>query len=178
MAEIKSAIEIAMERTKSLHLSSEEKARLKEEELQSKARGLVNRFLEVDLHFREVEKELAKYSPEQRSQVEKSMIEDFTAGMDPDRDNELIFQGIETLAPDKKKTLLKGKELQKEYLTQKEKERQKVEKTLRKKLEPMGISGPAVLPKVEGTREWADALSAFRALYEERFKNVQEELRK
>jgi len=178
MAEIKSAIEIAMERTKNLRLSSEEKERLKEEELQSKAHGLVNRFLEVDLHFREVEKELAKYSPEQRSQVEKIMIEDFAARMDPDRNNELIFQGIEILAPDKRKTILKGMELIKEYLTQKEKERQKAEKTLRNKLETMGISGPAVLPKVEGTREWADALSGLRALYEEKLKNVQEEFRK
>jgi hypothetical protein len=178
MTEIKSAIEIAMERTKSLRLSSEEKEKLKEEEMQSRAHGLANRFLEVDLHFREVEKELAKYSPEQRSQVEKIMIEDFAARMDPDRNNELIFQGIEILAPDKRKTILRGEELIKEYLTQKEKERQKVEKTLRNKLETTGISGPAVLPKVEGTREWADALSAYRAPYEEKLKNIQEELRK
>jgi hypothetical protein len=178
MAEIKSAIEIAMERTQTLRLSSEEKERIQEEELRSKTHGLVNRFLEVDLHFREVEKELAKYSPEQRSQVEKIMLADFGARLDLDRNNELIFQGIEILAPDKGKMLLQGKELIKEYLTQKEKEHQKAEKILRNKLETMGISGPAVLPKVEETREWVDALSALRALYAEKLWKLKGELQK
>ena len=36
----------------------------------------MNRFLEVDLHFREVEKELAKYPSERRIQLEKIMIQD------------------------------------------------------------------------------------------------------
>ncbi len=40
MAEIKSAIELAMERTKGLRLSQGEKEKLKEEEIQSKAHGL------------------------------------------------------------------------------------------------------------------------------------------
>ena len=37
MAEIKSAIELAMEKTKDFHLSREEMNKLKEEEMQSKA---------------------------------------------------------------------------------------------------------------------------------------------
>jgi hypothetical protein len=178
MAEIKSAIEIAMERTKSFHLSSEEKEKLKEEELQSKAHGLVNRFMEVDLHFHEVKKELDKYFPEQRSQVEKIMLTDFLGRVDLDRNNDRIFQGIEILAPEKKKPLLKLKELIKEYAAQKEKEQQQIEKALLIKLETLGIAGPAVLPKVEGSHEWAQALSAFQAPYEEKLTRAKEELQK
>ena len=57
----------------------------------------------MDLHFREVEKELAKYSSEQRIQLEKIMIRDLAEALNLDRDNELIFQGIEILAPEKKR---------------------------------------------------------------------------
>jgi len=178
MAEIKSAIEIAMERTQTLRLSSEEKERIKAEELQSKAHGLVNRFLEVDLHFRELAKELTKYSSEQRSQVEKIMIADFAAAMDLDRNNERIFQGVEILAPAKKGLLGKGKVLIEEYQTQRGKERRKTEKALRHKLETRGITGTAVLPKLEGSGEWAQAMSVFRQPYEEKLKNMKKELQK
>jgi hypothetical protein len=178
MAEIKSAIEIAMERTKSLRLSSAEKEQLKEEEMQSRAHGLANRFLEVDPHFREVEKELAKFSPEERSQVEKTMLADFAEAMNLDRNNDLIFQGIDILAPEKHALLFKAKELVGEYRTHREKERQKIEKALRRKLEEQGITGAAVLPKVEGSQEWAEALSGLRMPYEKNLKDLSEGLRK
>jgi hypothetical protein len=178
MAEIKSAIEIAMERTKSFHLSSEEKERLKGEELQAKAHGLINRFIEVDLHFHEVKKELDKYSPEQRSQLERIMFADMVGRLALDQNNERIFQGIEILAPEKKRPLLKLRTLIKEYAAQREKEQRKIGKALLMKFENMGIAGTAVLPKVEGSNEWAQALQAFRAPYEENLKNAKDELQK
>ncbi len=177
MAEIKSAIEIAMERTKSFRLSSEEKERLKEEELQSKAHGLASRFMEVDLHFHEVKKELDKYSPAQRSQVERVMLEDFVDRLDLDRDNALAFQGIEILGPGKNELLMKLRELIKEYSAQREQEQRKMEKALLMKLETLGIAGTAVLPKVEGSQEWVHALKSFRAPYERKLKDAKEELR-
>lgn len=177
MAEIKSAIEIAMEKTKSLRLSSEEREKIKEDEFQSRAHGLVNRFLEVDLHFREVDKELAKLLPEQRAQMEKIMLQVLAESLDLDRKNDLVFQGIEILAPEKKKNIAKIKKLMEEYRSQKEREYQKTEKILRARLEAAGISGSAVLPKMEGSREWAEAVSAFRAPYEAELKALREEIK-
>jgi hypothetical protein len=74
VAEIKSAVELAMEKTKGMHLSREEKEKIKEEELHAKAQSLVNRFLEVDFHLKEVEKDLGKHHPEQREHLEKLII--------------------------------------------------------------------------------------------------------
>ena len=103
MAEIKSAIELAMEKTKGLRLSQEEMEHLQEEEMQTKAHGLVNRFLEVDFHFKEVEKELARFSSNQRKELEGLMIQYLGEALQLDKDNELIFQGIETLREGKKR---------------------------------------------------------------------------
>ena len=71
MAEIKSAVELAMEKTKGMHLSREEKEKIKEEELHSKAQSLVNRFLEAGFRPGELEKELHPYTPDQREHLEK-----------------------------------------------------------------------------------------------------------
>lgn len=177
MAEIKSAIEIAMERTQGLRLSSEEKEKLRGEEFQSKAHALVNRFLEIDLHFREVEKELAKYSSEQRIRLEKIMIRDLAEALNLDRDNELIFQGIETLAPEKKGTAPKIRELTQEYQQQKEAARRKTAEVLRARWQSLGISGSAVIPKVAESPEWADALKAFRPSCEARLQSLKKEIR-
>jgi hypothetical protein len=168
MAEIKSAIEIAMERTQGLRLSSAEKEQIREEEFHSRAHALVKRFLEVDLHFREVEKELAKYPLDQRSRLEKIMIRDFAEALSLDRDNEPVFQGIRTLAPDKTGLIPGIQELTQEYRRESEVAKDKTTETLRAKWANLGISGSAVVPKAAESPEFADALKAFRPAYEER----------
>ena len=177
MAEIKSAIEIAMERTQGLRLSSAEKEKLKEEEFQSRAQALVNRFLEVDLHFREVEKELAKYASEQRLELETIMVRDLAEALSLERDNDLVFQGVEILAPEKGGAIPKIKELTKEYQKEKEGAHWKTAEILRAKWKNLGISGSAVVPKVAGSPEYADALKAFRPPYEERLQALKREIR-
>ena len=177
MAEIKSAIEIAMEKTRGLRLSPEEEEKLREEEIRSKAHALVNRFLEVDLHFREVEKELAKYPSGQRIRLEKIMIQDLAEALDLDRDNELIFQGIEILAPEKEGAVPKIKQLTQGYQQQKEAARQKTAEALRAKWQSLGISGLAVVPKVAESPEWAGTLKAFRPSYEARMQSLKKEIR-
>jgi hypothetical protein len=176
MAEIKSAVEIAMERTQGLRLSAAEKEKIKEEELHSRAHALVNRFLEVDFHFREVEKELAKYAPEQRGLLEEFMLRDFAEALSLERDNELAFQGIQTLAPDRAGPIPRIRELAREYRQKSEEATGKAAEALRAKWANLGISGPALVPKVAGSPEYAEALKAFRPACEERLKALKREI--
>ena len=178
MAEIKSAIELAMEKTKGLRLTREEIEYLKEEEMQTKAHGLANRFLEVDFHFKEVEKELAKYNPDQRQQLEGLMLQSLGEALQLDKDNELIFQGIETLREGRMRVIQKIRNLIKKFQEQREKEFRKVEKELLAKLERQGISGSGVQPKVEGSPEWEEASAKFKPAFEDQFRSFQEELSK
>jgi hypothetical protein len=178
MGEIKSAIELAMERTQGLRLSHEEMEKLKEEEIQSKAFSLVNRYLEVDFHLREVERELAKYESRQRQQVETLFIQHLCEGMNLDRDNDLILQGLQSFRAAKGSTLQKIKDVIQGYREKKQKEYQNTEKDLRIKLERMGISGSAVKAKVEGSPEWEGALAKFKPAFDEELKNLKKEIRK
>ncbi len=177
MGEIKSAIELAMERTKGLRLSHEEREKLKDEEIQSKAHSLVNRYLEIDFHLREVEKEFARFDPTQRQHLEKLFLQYLSEAIDFDRDNDLIFQGIESFREENKSSIKKMKDLIQNYQQQKDREYQKTEKDLLAKLERLGISGSAVHPKVEGSPEWEDALAKFKPAFEEELQSLKEKIK-
>jgi hypothetical protein len=172
MAEIKSTVELALERTKGLRLSHEEMEKMKEEELQSKAVGLVNRFLEVDFHLRDVEKELAKFDPQQRKHLEQLFLQHLIEAMNLDRDNDLILQGLEALLPKSAWTVKKIKDLVQRYQLRKKDESLKTKADLLAGLERLGISGSAVHPKVEGSPEWEQAVSAFKPGFEEELKKL------
>lgn len=178
MAEIKSSIEIAMEKTKGLLLSREERQKLKDEEIRAKAQSLVHRFLEVDFHLREVEKELAKLEPVQRREIEKLVFEYLCAAIAFDRDNDLVFQGIAAFRPEKEPLLAQIKILLKNYQEVREKAWIEAEKAILQNLEKKGISGSAVQPKVEESREWAEVSAKFRPVLEEKLNQLKEELRK
>jgi hypothetical protein len=177
MAEIKSAIELAMERTKGLRLSQGEKEKLKEEEIQSKAHGLVNRYLEVDFHLREVERELDRFDSAERQYLEKLFIQYLAEAIDLDRDNDLIFQGFESFRVGSKGSIQKMKDMIQSYQEEKSREYSKIEKDLLSKFERLGISGSAVQPKVEGSPEWEEALSKFKPAFEEDLQSLKEKIK-
>jgi mRNA-degrading endonuclease RelE of RelBE toxin-antitoxin system len=172
MAEIKSAVELALERTKGLRLSHEEMEKMKEEEVQSKAVGLVNRFLEVDFHLRDVEKELAKFDPHQRKHLEQLFLHHLIEAMNLDRDNDLILQGLEAFLPTSAWTFKKIKDLLQRYQRRKKDESQKTQTDLLAGLERLGISGSAVQPKVEGSPEWEQVVATFKPSFEEELKKL------
>jgi len=178
MAEIKSAVELAMERTKGLRLSHEEKEKLKEEEVQSKARSLVNRYLEVDFHLREVEKEIDRVDATQRQHLEKLFVQYLTEAIALDRDNDLIFQGIESYRGGSKISIQKMKDLIQRYRQEKSRKYSKAEKDLLTKLDRQGISGSAVQPKVEGSPEWEEALAKFKPAFERELDQLRKEIEK
>jgi hypothetical protein len=172
MAEIKSAVELAMERTKGLRLSHEEKEKIKEEEIQTRAVGLVNRYLEVDFHLREVEKELSKADPSQKKHLEQLFIQNLTGALNLDRDNDLILLGLETFRPASAWTVKKIKELIQEYQAREKEEFRKTEAELQANLERLGIGGSAVSPRVKGSSEWEEAKAKFKPGFEEELKRL------
>jgi hypothetical protein len=58
MGEIKSTLDLVMEKTKHLSLSEEEKLNTKKIDMQNKIRGLINKYEESTLNFTELKKSI------------------------------------------------------------------------------------------------------------------------
>lgn len=178
MSEIKSAIELALEKTKGLDLSREEKERLREEEIEQKARSLVTRYLEVDFHIRELEKELSRIDPEQRPQLEKLILQEFVRTIQLDRDNRLNFQGMEALQPKAAGLLEELKKFIQRYQKKRQEEYSQTEKNLRARFTALGITGSAVQVNMDGSQEWETSLATFQPPFEKELRLLKEKIEK
>ena len=106
----------------------------------------MNRYLEVDFHLREVEKELDKFDPPQRQHLEKLFLQYLSEAIDLDRDNDLIFQGMESFRVGSKGSIQKMKDLIQKYQERKRREYWKTEKDLLSQIGTPGhqrVGGPA-----------------------------------
>jgi hypothetical protein len=162
MAEIKSTLDIIMEKTKGLSLSAEEKEALKREETAKKIRVWVRRFLDDEATLEGVRREL------------KEVLEDKTAGsllraelvayLHPEGDNGKVFQMMKELLNLRTEPL---EEKIAAFLKDLIAMRVVRLKHLEEKLARSGISGSAVLPNVAGDPEWESfykaSLEKFRA---------------
>ncbi len=178
MSEIKSAVELALEKTKGLDLSREEKEKLREEEIELKARSLVSRYLEVDFHFRELEKELSRIDSEQRLQLERLILQEFCRSIQLDRDNRLIFQGMEALEPKTAGSLEELKRFMNRYQKKRQEECSQTEKNLQAHFTALGISGSAVQVNADGSQEWERSLATFQPPFEKELRSLKEQIEK
>jgi len=103
MGEIKSTLDLVMEKTKHLSMSSEEKAEQKTVELEKTVTGLANKFLSSLLSTKALKRELDKLQ-----QYHEISVTGFFSGkicdlIDPENDNDLIFTALgEYCGADKK----------------------------------------------------------------------------
>jgi len=174
MGEIKSSIEMAMERTKKLLLSPEEKEKLHREELFNRAKGMVSRYQEGNLSLNDLETEVENHPAETRDfffrLIFEKMIEDIRIG----QDNQRVLDAISLF----KKGKIDSHVL--EMITAIEEEYEKtlqdgfrsVESLLKKKLEGLGIWGNALIPNVEGSAEWREFKGETVGKFEEELKEL------
>jgi hypothetical protein len=157
VAEIKSAIELAMERTRNLVMDEEEKKQLARKDLEDRLRAIVRRFLEGMI---DRERFVADYGETKGDRREKrSVLTDLIIqGFETPYDNLLLFDLLEFLGEDaghglgsEARTMKAG--FEKELETREAGTREEIRKRLRK----MDISGSAVEPNVAEWKEWKEA---------------------
>jgi len=152
MAEIKSTIDLIMERTKNLSASPREREAYQRREREKHIRGLVQRLLDYSLTLDDVKDELAKEKKNsQGADVMAFLKEALARHVDPEADNERLFRIVNELVgtPEDRlrETLLA---CQAEFSGWKtgQLERQK------KEWEAKGVSGSAVVPNPEVDPQW------------------------
>lgn len=153
MAEIKSTIDLIMERTKNLSASREERESWHRQEREKHIRGLIQRLLDDGLTLDDVKEELDRERKKGQPGEVRVLVGQALAGhVDPETDNERLFRIVCELAGTPEKRLQDVlRACQAEFFARKTAlvERQRGE------LESAGISGSAVLPNAEADPQWA-----------------------
>ncbi len=168
LGDIKSTIDLIMERTRGMTLSADERATLREEELGKRAKGFRLKLLEDPSRADEVLAALKDDSPEDKKLLEtliwKEIVENLPANLE-------ILHHIDAMhalpqAQGKSRVLGELRSLFKGGMKSSAEDRKKIVAREKKKLAALGISGTAVIPKIpketEASPELLSAINKFR----------------
>ena len=167
MAEIKSTIDLIMERTKSLAASPEEREAYQRQEREKRLRGLVQRLLDDNITLDGAKDELTKEKKNGSAAEVTGVLKNALAGhVDAEADNERLFRFVNELVGTSLDRLREALSACREEATSRKAvlaERQK------KDLESKGITGPAVLPNAEADPQWKARRAEMQAACAKRF---------
>lgn len=168
MAEIKSTLDIIMEKAKKFSVTEEEKQGFKRQELEGKIKGLVQKTLDGILGSERFQVELAALQAQEKAMVDQVLKEELVARVEVETNSEALLKILEDVSGPAWATVRKVlADWEKEGGKQKDSRRRTMLESFSKK----GISGSAVLPNLDADPEWARIKSEMR-------RQLQEEIRK
>lgn len=150
MAEIRSTIDLMMERTKGMSLSAEERDQLHREELAKRVKGFKLKLMENRTTVDDILEAMNEDSDEDRRLLDSLLWEEIFNGLPNDKSIPKFLDLMERLPTGKAKpTVLKEmRSFFKDAAKGRSVDRKKLLTRERKRLAAAGISGTAVVPKV------------------------------
>ena len=178
MGEIKSTLELAMEKTRKFAISDKEKEEIKQREILQKATSLFHRYREGHLPLNELLREIEKMDKRISTTVKESLLSQWIDAFSLEEDAERILKGIESL---KGRSIDEGKQkfhhLLSQYQKEKEKIKEEVEAQFITALKEKGIHGSAVEPNLEGGERWKIEKEKLDNSYKTKLEEIKEQLR-
>lgn len=150
VSEIRSTIDIMMERTRGMILSDQERRELRREELTKRAKGFRMKFLEAPSRLEEILTAIDTEAEPDREMLYELFWVEMVKNI-PEDNNILPYLGLLERLPQarhKERILQKMKGAVKQYTKQKGSHRKVIAAQERKRLAAVGISGNAVVPKL------------------------------
>jgi len=178
VAEIKSSIELAMEKTKNLVMDEEERKLSALRDTENKIRATLRRYLEGMIERDDVEKEMEEIKGDEglkRSLLLDLLIEEFDIGSDNTRLLELFYIVNGGLQESLKKELATLKNKFKEEM---EKRGMIIRERIAGRLREMGITGDGVEPNIEEWDEWKEGQEEAGAVFKKRIAEWKNKLTK
>ena len=173
MGEIKSTLELALERTRKLAITQEEREEIKRQELLKKATGLSHRYVEGHVPLQEVLREIERMADQEKSKVKKLLLSQWMEALSLESNHERLFDGIESFGGMNVSDLRKKFQLLvSEYQMERKKAGQDIERQAIEDLRTEDISGTAVVPRLEGDPKWKECTQALNASFHKRVKEI------
>jgi hypothetical protein len=168
MAEIKSAIELAMERTRNLVMDEEEKRESRNKEIENKVRAILKRYLESIIEADQALEDVAEVkAPEgqKRRLLANLVLEEFDITALSPRVLDVLRHVVRCLPGSFMGEL---DAILSEFGLSMEKEEGVVREKIRERLDGMGIAGDGLEPNVEAWEEWTQAREETAQAFKER----------
>jgi hypothetical protein len=178
LGEIKSAIELAMERTKNLVMGEEEKREFARRNLEERLRAIVRRFLEGIISEEDF---LDEYKSSQGAQSSKAgLLVDMVADdFQTSSDNERLFDLLEIVGEDAGGGLVAdARSLRTWFVAELKTRTDDIRKRIMARLHDLGISGDAVEPHIPAWEESQEATREIGGLMRGRLQGWKERLEK
>jgi hypothetical protein len=166
MAEIKSTIDLIMERTKNLSLSEEEKEAIRRREAEGKVHGWIQRYRDGVLTLRDLKREYAeekKAFPGVEGLLRSALLEQ----VEPAGENRAVLEMMEKVLKVKTEPILAEVNACREELLTIARERLDAE---REALRQRGVSGPAVIPNPARDKTLAGEIRKLKSDLREKLK--------
>jgi hypothetical protein len=151
MAEIKSTLDIIMEKTKGMTMTEAERAQLRREEWAGKIKGWVQKYLDNLINLETLRSELKKEGKERYFELQKILKREILNRIEPDTDNSDLFKVLEDVLDIRRESPERAiNRFQEEVAL----ERASKLESLKSRLSQMGISGSAVIPNLNNNTQW------------------------
>ena len=150
MSEIRSTIDIMMERTRGMGLSEAEKEQISRDALEKKAKGYALKIHDYQDSTDKIVENLMAEPPDQLEELKKLVWNNLVSKIQNDENLQSFMNVMEKLEfePDRKPVFQKYRSLLKEAQKDKSKDKKLIIDRERRKLADSGISGTAVVPKI------------------------------
>ncbi|MGB9628777.1 MAG: hypothetical protein ACPL6D_08955 [Thermodesulfobacteriota bacterium] len=178
MAEIKSTLELALEKTKKIGISDEERQEIKQKEVLQKVSSLSHRYREGLSSLHEILKEIEKMDEKIRSWVVENLLNQWIETLSLDDEGERLFKGIESLKHrDTEEMKQKFYDLLTLYQEEKEEIKKRVRIQLVEILRKEHIYGSAVEPKLEESELYKKESEDLDRIYRMKLEELKEKLK-
>ncbi len=178
MGEIKSTLELAMERTKKFALSDRDKEEMKQKEVLQKASSLFHRYRNGHLSLNELRKEVGKMEGKKATMVKQSLLSQWIDALSLNDDDEKTLKGIESL---KQQGIDEIKEkfhhLLSQYQGEKEEVKEKMRGQLADALKREEIYGSAVEPNLKKSDLWNKENEKLDLTYQAKLEEIKKGLK-
>jgi hypothetical protein len=165
MAEIKSTLDLVMEKTKNMSLSAEERQVQEDKELGSRIRGLLNKFEDKAISFDQFSSEYRALKKEfgLKETGNEQLVKEISERIEPGADNQALF---DLLAEFKRSDFERLKSILQEFQTASDTAaRERIESLKEQLAKTHFISGSAVVPNLERDDDWKKEAGEIRAKY-------------
>ena len=98
MGEIKSTLDIIMEKTKDLKMTDEEEREFRKREIEGKVRGALQKFLDGLMDSNRLKEELIGLGEKQFTMAKEALLKGCVGRMEPGADNSPILDALENAA--------------------------------------------------------------------------------